>query len=101
MSKKGITAEKLLENTTRVKAAAQEAGAKLQAAICDCGAGNYGHQQALQKLLAEDPVNAVIPIYDTGHMCRNILANLRKGGEYFRNGILFFLLRLNHGAHAN
>ena len=91
MSKGGISASTLLDNTNKIRQAAREAGAKLQAVVCDCGASNFVHHQTLQKLLLKYPDNAVIPLYDTGHKCRNILAPLRKGEQYIYKGILLHL----------
>ena len=87
----GISASTLLDNTIKMRQAARDA-AKLLTVICDCGASNFVHHQTLQKLLVEDPDNAVIPLCD-GHKCRNILVPLRKGEQYIYKGIL--LLRLN------
>ena len=92
MSKGGISASTLLHNTTKICQAALAAGAKLQAVISDCGASNFAHHQTLQKLLVKDPDNAVVPLYDTGHKCRNILAPLRKGEQYIYKGILFYFI---------
>jgi hypothetical protein len=91
----GISTGTLLEKTRLLQKAAREAGAMLQAVVCDDGAANHGHHMALQELLLEAPDAATVPIFDQGHVIRNILVGLRNGKQYTCGGILFLLLILN------
>ena len=91
----GISTQNLLEQTRLLQQAARESGAILQAVVGDCGSSNFGHHMALQELLLKQPDGAIVPIFDQGHLLRNIVVNLRNGHEYTCGGILFLLLILN------
>ena len=91
----GISTQNLLDQTRLLQQAARESGATLQAVVGDCGSSNFGHHMALQELLHREPDEAIIPIFDQGHLLRNIVVNLRNGHEYTCGGILFLLLILN------
>jgi hypothetical protein len=81
----------LVANTRLIEQSAREAGGKLQAIVGDCGNSNFRHHEELQKSVHRDSENAVLPLFDIGHLIRNILAPLRKGHEYVRDGFLSLL----------
>jgi hypothetical protein len=67
----------------------------LQAVVSDDGAANHGHHMVLQEQLLKAPDTATVPLFDQGHLIRNILVGLREGKQYTCGGILFLLLILN------
>ena len=85
----------MLEKTHLLQKAAREAGAMLQAVVSDDGAANHAHHMALQELLLKAPDTATVPIFDQGHVIRNIFVGIRDGKQYTCGGILFLLLILS------